>query len=182
MDAQSCMISAIITVISLTIIFKVQILKWITSLSIYKRLFAMLYSRWEKYPVPSEKLREKLLAQVVEKLTEKGGDVVEIGIGSGRNLAYMSLPAGSSLIAVDYNPDMEGLLRRNMKKFPNKNIHLKKFVVADAADMKSIEDNSVSVVLATQLHCSLDEECIRKAMAEIKRVLKPVRSIVNESI
>lgn len=174
MELQGCVMSAIIAVIFLTVIFKAQILKWGTSSRISKRLFALLHHHWGKYPTPSLRLREKLLAQVVEKLTESGGDVVEIGIGSGRNLEFMSFPAGSSLIAVDYNPEMEGLLRERIKKFPNNNIDLKKFIVEDAANMKSIEDNSVSLVLATQLHCSLDEESTRNTMTEIKRVLKTV--------
>ncbi|EDO28577.1 predicted protein, partial [Nematostella vectensis] len=95
----------------------------------------------------------------------------EIGISTGRNLAYMNLPEKSSLVAVDYNPHMEKFLRENLKKYPA--INLKEFIVQGSEDMSEIPDNSVSVLVATQLLCSMDEEVVKKSLQEFKRVLKP---------
>jgi len=140
----------------------------------YKSYFAYLQSSWGSVCGKSEETRANLVAEMIAKLREDGGDVLEIGSAVGRNLKYLDLPPGCSYIALDYNPKMESYLRENLKKYPKQNIPLKKFIVADAANMSSVADDSVKAVLATQLFCSLEEEKVKDVLKEIKRVLKPV--------
>ena len=109
------------------------------------------------------------------------GDVLEIGIGAGEN--FDLYPEGTSLIAVDSNPHVEELLMENLKK-AGERVHLKKFVVASAEDMScslgkpGVEDNSVAAVVCTMVLCSLTDEQTMKTLAEVKRVLMPVSSII----
>ena len=109
------------------------------------------------------------------------GDVLEIGIGAGEN--FHLYPEGTSLIAVDSNPRFEELLTENLKK-AGERVHLKKFMLASAEDMScslgkpGVEDNSVAAVVCTMVLCSLTDDQTTKTLAEVKRVLMPVSSII----
>ncbi|KAJ7327709.1 hypothetical protein OS493_026587 [Desmophyllum pertusum] len=79
-------------------------------------------------------VREKLFSEMKNHLKTMTGDVyiLEIGIGAGENFNLLS--SRTSLIAVDANPHVEKLLKKNLERVGDR-IHLKKFVAASAEDM-----------------------------------------------
>ena len=137
----------------------------------YKRLFAdgeaQFAEATRKVFAP---LKEKIFADLSEHLKTVKGDVLEIGIGSGENFDYY--PHGTSLIAVDCNPHVQDRLKARLGKVADR-VHLKKFVVASAAQL-DVDDNSVAAVVCTLVVCSIDDDQTRKTLQEVKRVLKPV--------
>lgn len=174
-------IMAVVSTVFFTAVFAIlfllsfrTILRYVATSKMYKSYFAALQSYWSSFTDMSEKTRANLIDQVMQKLREDGGDLLEIGIAVGKNLKYLNLPQDSSYIALDYNPKMESYLRENLKKYPDQNIPLKRFIAEDAANMASISDNSVAVVLGTQMMCSLEQEKVKSVLKEIRRVLKPV--------
>ena len=101
--------------------------------------------------------------------------------GAGQN--FDDYPQGMSLIAVDYNPHVEKLLKENLAKAGGR-VQMKTFIVASSEDMSGaegkvgVEDNSVAAVVCTKLLCSLTEEQIVKTVQEVKRVLMPVSIVI----
>ena len=71
----------------------------------------------------------------------------------------------------------------NLKK-AGERVHLKKFVVASAEAMScssgkpGVEDNSVAAVVCTMVLCSLTDDQTTKTLAEVKRVLMPVSTLI----
>lgn len=124
---------------------------------------------------------EALFSDLDEHLKQLKGDVFEIGIGAGQN--FDDYPQGMSLIAVDYNPHVEKLLKENLAKAGGR-VQMKTFIVASSEDMSGaegkvgVEDNSVAAVVCTKLLCSLTEEQIVKTVQEVKRVLMPVSIVI----
>ena len=159
------LIAAIVAVIS------EKARKILMSSSWYKRYFAGIEAQFaETAKKVFAPLKEKIFADLGEHLKTVKGDVLEIGIGSGENFDYY--PPGTSLIAVDCNPHVEDLLKARLEKTADR-VHLKKFVVASAAQL-DVEDNSVAAVVCTLLVCFIDDDQTRKTFQEVKRVLKPV--------
>jgi ubiquinone/menaquinone biosynthesis C-methylase UbiE len=117
-------------------------------------------------------LHKIMYKQIEDKVLEIGGDVFEIGAGTGFCLQILRLPEGSSLVVVDYNPHMEKYFRENLAKAPH--INLKEYLVQSAEDMSNIPDNTFAAVFCADLMCSLEEELLRKMLKEIRRVLKKV--------
>ena len=64
--------------------------------------------------------------------------------------------ATRSVIAVDCNPHMEDLLKARLEKTAYR-VHLKKFVVASAAQL-DFENNSVVAAVCTLFVCSIDND------------------------
>ena len=158
-------------------------IKFAVSTDWYKKIFAELVSKASKCTEQIyAPLKQKILGDLGERLKEVKGDVLEIGIGAGENFPYY--PQGTSIIAVDPNPYVEKLLRENLGKTGD-GVHLKKFVVASAEDMKctsggfGVEDNSVAAAVCTFLLCSLTDDQTTKTLQEVKRVLKPVSIICS---
>ena len=94
--------------------------------------------------------------------------ILEIGPARGNNFEFY--PCNCRIIALDYNSYFEKYFRENKSKFPH--IICDKFVNGMAEDMKQIEDNSVDVVVATYVLCSVKDR--NKTLNEIQRVLKKV--------
>ncbi|CAH3180878.1 unnamed protein product [Porites evermanni] len=148
----------------------------------YKKSFAQRQNQWSKtaglFFAP---LKQKLFSDLDEHLKQLKGDVLEIGIGAGQN--FDDYPQGMSLIAVDYNPHVEKLLKENLAKAGGR-VQMKTFIVASSEDMSGsegkvgVEDNSVAAVVCTKLLCSLTEEQIAKTVQEVKRVLMPVSIVI----
>ena len=137
----------------------------------YKRLFASGEAQFaETTRKVFAPLKEKIFADLTEHLKTVKGDVLEIGIGSGENFEYY--PHGTSLIAVDCNPHVQDRLKASLEKASDR-VHLKKFLVASAAQL-DVDDNSVAAVVCTLVVCSIDDDQTKKTLQEVKRVLKPV--------
>ncbi len=94
------------------------------------------------------------------------GRVLEIGIGSGLNLAFYP-EAVRLIIGVDPSPE---LLRRAAKL--SHELMLATEMIEGVAEALPLEDHSVDCVVATWTLCSVSEP--GRALAEILRVLKPV--------
>ena len=73
--------------------------------------------------------------------------------------------APRSVIAVDCNPHVEDLLKARLEKAAYR-VHLKKFVVASAAQLK-VENNSVAAAVCTLLVCPIDNDQTRKSLLEV---------------
>ena len=78
---------------------------------------------------------------------------------------------------------LQRMYAENLKK-AGERVHLKKFVVASAEDMScssgkpGVEDNSVAAVVCTMVLCSLTDDQTTKTLAEVKRVLIPVSTLI----
>lgn len=105
----------------------------------------------------SEPWRKKLLGSLA-------GKVLEIGPGTGVNLAY--LPDGVHWIGLEPNPYFHPHLRRALSLRG-----LSGEVLLGQAEAIPLPEESVEAVVATLVLCSVEDP--RGALAEILRVLKP---------
>jgi len=99
-------------------------------------------------------------------LGDLSGEVLEAGIGTGRNLKYYR--PGVNLTAVDFSPAM---LKKASKRRGEASCTVR-FVHEDACRMESIPSNGYDWVVAFFLCCVLPEELQDQAIAEFVRVLK----------
>ena len=107
------------------------------------------------------KWRPRLLSGV-------GGTVLEIGVGTGRNLRHY--PSGvEHLTAVDLSPAMLQRARRRAQGATCPVL----FVEDDAATLTSIPSDAYDWVVACFLCCVLPAELQDQSLAQISRVLKP---------
>jgi len=93
--------------------------------------------------------------------------IVEIGAGPGANLKYY--PENSRVICVDPNPYFKTYFLRNQKEFPN--VKVEQCILGVGEDLNTIPDDSIDVVVATFLLCSVSD--VEQVLREIKRVLVP---------
>ena len=97
------------------------------------------------------------------------GRVLEIAIGTGRNLPYYSRQI--DLVGIDVSPRMLDVARLRAEAL-DRRVELR---VADAQELP-FEDASFDTVLATLTLCSIpDDQC---AVAEMARVVRPGGSVV----
>ncbi len=92
------------------------------------------------------------------------GDVLELAIGTGRNLAFY--PAGVQLTGVELSPAMLEIARRRAER-------LRREVDLRVGDAEALDfaDQGFDTVTATLALCSIPDP--RRAVAEAKRVLRP---------
>jgi ubiquinone/menaquinone biosynthesis C-methylase UbiE len=100
-------------------------------------------------------------------LADVGGEVLEAGIGTGRNLKYYR--PGVNLTAVDFSPAM---LKRAARRC-NEAACTVRFVQEDACRMESIPTGHYDWVVSFFLCCVLPGELQDQAIAEFARALKP---------
>jgi SAM-dependent methyltransferase len=100
----------------------------------------------------------------------RGKTVLDLGCGSGENVTPL-LARGAQVIAIDLSPE---LLELAKERVALSNFPLPVFMVGSALDIP-IPDASIDVVLCASLLHHLD---IPRAMAEIRRVLRPGGSVV----
>jgi ubiquinone/menaquinone biosynthesis C-methylase UbiE len=101
--------------------------------------------------------REELLSVVT-------GSVLEVGIGTGKNLPYY--PADIGLIGIDISPEM---LRRAKRRADNMGVKAD-LRVMDIEKM-TFPDKYFDFAVSTFVFCSVPDPV--KGMQEVKRVLKP---------
>jgi ubiquinone/menaquinone biosynthesis C-methylase UbiE len=97
------------------------------------------------------------------------GDVLEIAIGTGRNMALY--PPGVRVTGVELSEEMLARARRRAQQLGvSADLH-----VGDAQDLK-FADSSFDTVLITFALCTIPDE--RRALAEAFRVLRPSGRLV----
>ncbi len=99
-----------------------------------------------------------------ELLKDIQGDVLEIGFGTGLNLAHY--PAGLDLTTVDVNP---GVHRLAEKRMHNSTVRVQHLVLN--GEQLPMADACFDAVVSTWTLCSIAE--VDKALREVRRVLKP---------
>lgn len=113
---------------------------------------------WSMAGEPFATYRKQVLAEV-------SGDVLEIGFGTGLNLAYYPETV-KSLMVIDPNPGMAAIaaprLAESALKVTSKPLQSESLPIAD---------NTFDWVVSTWTLCSIDE--IEQALKEVRRVLKP---------
>lgn len=103
-----------------------------------------------------------------EALSNLKGRVLEIGVGTGRNLKYY--PSGALVTGID---NSEGMLEKARKKAEGmQNITL---LLMDAEHME-FPDNTFDYVVTTFVLCSIPDPV--RALKEMRRVLKPSGELI----
>jgi ubiquinone/menaquinone biosynthesis C-methylase UbiE len=92
------------------------------------------------------------------------GDVLEVAIGTGRNLPLY--PQGIRLTGIDFSPQMLQLAQRRAETL-SRTVELR---LGDAQAL-DLPDASFDTVVCTPSLCAIPDE--RQAIAEMKRVLRP---------
>lgn len=92
------------------------------------------------------------------------GDVLEVAIGTGRNLSFY--PPGIRLTGIDLSPAMLDLARRQAGQL-GRQVDLRR---GDAQAL-DLPDAAFDTVVCTLSLCTIPDE--RRAIAEMKRVLRP---------
>ncbi len=128
----------------------------------HDRLFAAVYD-----PILAGAERAGLAEVRAELLAEAGGRTLEIGAGTGANLAHVP-PAVTELTLVEPSEGMRVRLMRRVANEP----HLPPTVVlpGDAAALP-LADASMDTVVSTLVLCSVGD--LPATLAEIERVLAP---------
>ena len=133
---------------------------YVAPMSLQSRLFALTYDRMmgraEKAGLGE--LRQNVIA-------DAGGDVLEIGAGTGANLRLYG-PAVKSLTVTEPEPPM---LRRLEHKVAEQSPATK--VLRAPAEDLPFNDDSFDTVVSTLVLCGVDDQ--PRALREARRVLRP---------
>jgi ubiquinone/menaquinone biosynthesis C-methylase UbiE len=128
--------------------------------SLYGRLFARVYDR-----AVADAEAAGLAARRAALLARAGGRVLELGAGTGLNLAHY--PAGLERLVLS-EPE-EPMLRRLRERAAA--LALPATIVAAPAERLPFEDASFDTVVATLALCTVAD--LPAALAEVRRVLAP---------
>ena len=129
-------------------------------MSIWGRLFAAGY---DKFMAKSE--RECFVGYRQTLLKGASGDVLEIGGGTGANLAFYNGSVRTLTVTEPEKPMAKRLERRLAERRPDA-----KLLRAPAEDLP-FEDNSFDVAVSTLVLCTVDDQ--PRALNELRRVLRP---------
>jgi len=105
----------------------------------------------------------------LEVAKELKGKVLEVGVGTGKNIPYY--PDSASVTAIDFSFKMLFKAIVKAKKL-NKNVEL---IQMDVQNM-SFDDNTFDTVFTTCVFCSVPDPI--KGLKEIRRVCKPNGKII----
>jgi ubiquinone/menaquinone biosynthesis C-methylase UbiE len=98
-------------------------------------------------------------------LEQAAGRVIEIGAGTGLNVAHYP-PTASELILVEPEPAMRRRLERRLNRSDRQAV-----IVDASAEQLPLADQSVDTVVSTLVLCTVEQP--DKALAQIGRVLRP---------
>ena len=98
-----------------------------------------------------------------EALSRLNGKILEVGVGTGRNMNYY--PPCCSITGIDNSKGMLGKARENAKNMKNVT-----FILMDAESL-GFSDHSFDYVVTTFVLCTISDPV--KALTEMRRVLKP---------
>ncbi len=129
-------------------------------MSLGSRFFAAMYDRMSRGSEAAglQAHREALLAGA-------SGRVVEIGAGTGRNLAFYGDDV-DSLTITEPDPHMARKLERRIEEHPRP-VEL----VRAPAEELPFEDGEFDVAVSTLVLCGVEDQS--RALGEVRRVLKP---------
>jgi ubiquinone/menaquinone biosynthesis C-methylase UbiE len=113
---------------------------------------------------PWERLYRRWRPSIVGELS---GNVVEVGVGTGRNLPFY--PPEARVHGVDLSEPMLNRARKRAARAGGE-VTLKK---ADALDLEHLADGEFDWYVATFLYCVLPDEAQPAALREMARVLRP---------
>ncbi len=127
----------------------------------YNRI-SRIYDRMDK--MVKETWRIHLLEQV-------SGEVLEVGVGTGVNLAFY--PKGISLTGIDFSPRMLELARKKVE-----NHQYRYEVQLLEADIQALpfQDDTFDYIVSTCVFCSVPDPI--EGFKELKRVCKPSGKIL----
>jgi ubiquinone/menaquinone biosynthesis C-methylase UbiE len=103
-----------------------------------------------------------------ELICQAAGVVVEVGAGTGHNLAHYT-DSVTQLILTEPDPHMARRLRARLEAAPPAAQAAR--VVAAPAERLPVADGSIDVVVATLVLCTVSDPAA--AVAEIERILRP---------
>jgi len=129
-------------------------------MSLRKKFFAATYDRMSRKTEDAglRDMRHGLLA-------EASGAVLEIGAGTGANLAHYN----GSIESLVFTEPEAAMIRRLQKK-AREEAPLAKILRAPAEDLP-FEDDTFDTVVATLVLCGVDDQA--RSLREIRRVLRP---------
>ena len=130
-------------------------------MSLWGRIFALLYDRGM---APTE--RAGLGARRDALLAEASGSVVEIGAGTGVNVPRYGAGV-TDLVLCEPEAPMASRLRARLAAVGNGAAR----VIEAPAEALPLPDGSADVAVATLVLCTVGDP--RRALAELRRVLKP---------
>jgi len=104
-----------------------------------------------------------------ELMKEVSGKVLEVGVGTGKNLAYY--PEGLEVTAIDFSPPMIAEAGKKAAAL-NQKIQLR---VMDVQNMQ-FPDNSFDTVVTSCVFCSVPDPV--QGLKEIRRVCRPYGKVV----
>jgi ubiquinone/menaquinone biosynthesis C-methylase UbiE len=112
----------------------------------------------------NSKYEKTLAARKRELFRSISGNVLEIGAGTGPNLAYY--PKDIHLVGIEPNPFMHKYLRKEAQR-----LGMAIDVHEGTAENVGLRENSVDAVVGTLVLCSVPD--VPRTLKEILRVLKP---------
>lgn len=125
------------------------------------------YNRTSKfYDLMDRIIREDLRKKV---LSYANGKVLEVGVGTGKNLKYY--PVGCDVTGIDLSP---GMLQRARVRAVKLNLPVQ-LLEMDAQNLE-FPDDTFDTVVATCVFCSVPDPI--KGLSEIKRVCKPQGKVI----
>lgn len=127
------------------------------------RFFAAI---WDRMIATSE--RAGLAEMRAETVRQASGRTLELGAGTGNNLAYYP-DAVSELVLTEPDPHMAKRLRKRLAEEPPRPSSVE--VVEAAAESLPFEHASFDCVISTLVLCSVEDP--DEAARELRRVLKP---------
>ncbi len=121
--------------------------------------YAKLIDQYEKLPEQLffRKRRQRLLQHA-------SGDVLEVAVGTGRNLSYYS--QGCTITGLDYSPEM---LNEAMQKTDARHQPIR--LIQGNAESLPFEPNAFDTVVSTLATCTFPNPI--QALKEMQRVCKP---------
>lgn len=99
----------------------------------------------------------------------KGGSVLEVGVGTGKNFPYY--PPNAEITAIDFS---EKMLSRARDKARRQGVKVR-LLPMDVQGL-DFEDNTFDTVVATFVFCSVPDPL--KGLAEVRRVCKPGGKVI----
>jgi ubiquinone/menaquinone biosynthesis C-methylase UbiE len=129
-------------------------------MSLRKTIFAAIYDPMSRASEEAgmREMRHGLLA-------EAGGSVLEIGAGTGANLAHYDDKVESLVFT-----EPEAAMLRRLQRKAHEQAPLAEILPAPAEDMP-FEDDSFDTVVSTLVLCGVDDQA--RSLREIHRVLRP---------
>jgi SAM-dependent methyltransferase len=130
------------------------------TMSIWGRIFATIYD-----PIMGRTEKAGLTAHRKALLSQATGDVLEIGAGTGANLALYGDAVRTLTLTEPEKPMMRRLEKHIAQRHPSA-----KVLRAPAEDLP-FNDNSFDTVVSTLVLCTVDDQA--RALREMRRVLRP---------